>query len=372
MGRSYLTPRVVRVSGTPRQMGWEHGEQLKPLIRRHMEYTKAGYHRIGLTGARLEKVLRLNLSALQKSLPERVEELEGMAKGANVELYELFASHFYHEISCAQRDSMPYEELNVSAGACTGFAAAGSSVSDGPLLAMNTDSGCESMRFRVTIVAEPKTGYRYVSHSRATDNGGYGLNEKGLCIVAPTVISRDCIDAFAESKVSGVYDRAITRTVLSECANVDEALEYCTMKPGGYQGINILMADASGDIAKVERSYDSTNIIHPTGSKFFLAGTNHYGSDVMKSLGPTTYDNSYRRYSRITTLLDENDGKMNLRTFQNFARDHANGPGNLSICRHGDEMCTNCSLIAEPEEKKLWLLSGTPCENEYALHTISR
>lgn len=379
MGQAIPSPRIIKVAGTPYDMGKQHGEQLKSLIHELSVNTKSRYEKIGVTGDKLNKIIDRNLDYFRKVAPDRVEELEGMAEGAKMGLEELFATHFCHEIECAQSPNLLLNDLKGKERGCTAFAATReATIRENTFLAMNTDASLESMRFRVIIRADPSKGYKYISHSRATDNGGYGLNEKGVAIVAPTVRCKDSVDAFSKGEPSGIYDRAISRTVLSECADIDEALDYIKIMPGGYQGLNILLMDGNGDIAKIERSYNKINIIYPNEEDYaenhVMAGTNHYASKEMNHIGPqkgSDYPNSYKRYDRVNNLLIRNSGKIDINLCQIFARDHTNKPD--SICRHGEKIGTNCSLIAHvnPKFRRVLILWGTPCENKYISYNLS-
>ena len=65
-------------------------------------------------------------------------------------------------------------------------------------------------------------------------------------------------------------------------------------------------------------------------------------------------------------------GKIDINSLQAAARDHVNYP-DLSICRHGEFVCTNSSLITQthPNPRYIWILTGTPCENEYMEFSLS-
>jgi hypothetical protein len=161
---------------------------------------------------------------------------------------------------------------------------------------------------------------------------------------------------------------------MERCASVDEALSYAESKPGGYMGLNVLLIDDKGDAAKIERAYGSINTIVPEKASyptnFTIAATNHFSSRKMNKLGPSSeknYSSSYYRYDRIKELLTSKAGQISFSTFEAFSRDHGNGPGDLSICRHGKSICTNSAFIVEPKRRRLHVLTGTPCQNKYTV-----
>ena len=365
---SYIKPpKLIKIKGTPHSMGKQHGKQVKNLIIDLYENSLLRLQKIKIEPDRFNNIVDRNISYLKKVAPNRIIELQGMAEGSGLKFKDLFLTHFFHEIECAQPRSPASNE-------CTAFSATkNSTINNNTLLSMNTDSVFNSMKYRIIIKAEPNNGYQYISHSRATDNGGYGINEKGIAIVAPTVRCKDSISAFKENKPSGIYDRAISRTILEECGNLEEAIDYIVTLPGGYQGLNIMIMDGKGEIANVEKSYNKMNVIYPD-NKNILAATNHYESEKMNNVGPTKnegYVNSYLRYNRIVHLLTQNIGKLDVGLFKSFTRDHFNESD--SICRHGETICTNCSLIAQsqPNLKRIFIAWGTPCKNHFESYTIN-
>lgn len=360
-------PKIIKIEGTPYDMGKQHGKQLKPLIIELYKNAILRLENVRINPDLLDAIIERNILYFKKVASNRILELEGMAEGAGLKFEDLFLAHFCHEIECAQPR---FPIMNK----CTAFSATKNATThNDTLISMNTDSGFNSMKFRIIIKAEPKNGYRYISHSRATDNGGYGINEKGIAIVAPTVRCKDSVEAFNKYKPSGLYDRAISRTVLEECANLEEAIDYIVTLPGGYQGLNIMIMDGKGEIANIEKSYNEMNVIYPNGKHNILAATNHYESKKMNNIGPIKnegYVNSYIRYDRIVNLLTQNIGKLDVGLFKSFTRDHFNEPD--SICRHGEKTCTNCSLItqSQPNLKRIFINWGTPCKNHFECYTI--
>jgi hypothetical protein len=75
------------------------------------------------------------------------------------------------------------------------------------------------------------------------------------------------------------------------------------------------------------------------------------------------------RYQRCLQLLRENAGELTLEKLATFSRDHANGPGPNSICRHGTHYTEETSLGAaaieidrdNPDKTKISIALGKPC-----------
>jgi isopenicillin-N N-acyltransferase-like protein len=385
VGKIVPSPVVIKVSGTPYEMGIQHGKQLKPMLNEFLEYTKSSYEKMEVQGEELEEILAKNIEYLRDSAPNMIRELEGISEGAKLCFEDVFAANICGEINCAQTgDRFNYKDSIGLEEACTSFTSSKfATLSNDTFLAMNQDSSIDSLKFRPIVRAEPSNGYKFIAVSRATDNGGYGINEKGVAIGAPTVLCRDSVEAFSKGEPSGIYDRALTRMILEDCASTEEAIEYIKKGVGGYQGLNFLLMDGNGNIAKVERSYNKTNVVQPEvaeySENYVLAGTNHYTSKEMNNIGlrkGEAFGGSYDRYDRIISLLIKNAGKIDLEMIKTFLRDHHNEP--TSICKHREHrarekgMRSLNSLIAQsqPGSKRLWILWGTPCENKFVPYEI--
>jgi isopenicillin-N N-acyltransferase-like protein len=375
MEKEYPPPRVVRVRGSSREMGRQHGEQLKDLLLQYRTSTESSYKRVGYVGERLAKTIALNEEALERVLPQLMEELHGIAEGAKIPYDDILSMYLCPEIVSAQPLDVVYQRYyrEESQKGCTSFAACAKATKGGaPLLAQTRDTSPSGVEYRITVTAEPAEGYSYVAHSRPTLNGGYGVNSKGVSIAAPTVHTLDSVTAINSSKPSGITDSTLSKIVMEKCASIDDALEYAESRPGGYMGLNVLLVDQDGNMAKVERSYDSFNTSVPEkalySTNFVMAATNHFSSEKMNRLGPSSerdYASSYHRYDRIMELLTSEAGHISYDVFEAFSRDHGNGPGDLSICRHGNSVCTNAAFIVELRKRRLHVLTGTPCQNNF-------
>lgn len=375
MGKEYPPPRIVKVKGSSREMGRQHGEQLADLLLRYRESVASYYGRVGYLGERLARTIELNEKELERVAPHLIEELHGIAEGAKLPYENILSMYLCPEIVAVQPPDAVYQRYyrEETQQDCTSFAAGGKATVDGaPLLAQTRDTSPSGVEFRITVIATPHEGYSYVAHSRPTLNGGYGVNSKGVSIAAPTVHTLDGVAAINSGKPSGITDSTLSKIVMEKCASVHDALEYAESKPGGYMGLNVLLVDERGNMAKVERSYDSINTKIPERAScptnFIMAATNHFSSKKTNELGPSSekdYASSYHRHDRIMELLTSKAGHISYDMFEDFSRDHGNGPGDLSVCRHGKTICTNSAFIIELKKRRLHVLTGTPCQNRF-------
>src|SRR4051812_10124207 len=86
---------VVRLTGTPRERGEQHGEALRPMIREGLDRWRArlAEHRNADVDGYLARFVRETgfASAMQTHTPGLVAEIAGMAYGADAAYDEVFA-----------------------------------------------------------------------------------------------------------------------------------------------------------------------------------------------------------------------------------------------------------------------------------------
>jgi hypothetical protein len=127
---------------------------------------------------------------------------------------------------------------------------------------------------------------------------------------------------------------------------------------------NIEFADSEeGIVIEGSYTYQGIEVVHDAvaarANRFQLFEHRNQPEDV----------SSVCRYQRCMQLLCSNEGKLTLEKMTAFSRDHANGPGPNSICRHGDDYHEETSLGAaaieingnDPNQTRLSIALGKPC-----------
>ncbi len=98
--------------------------------------------------------------------------------------------------------------------------------------------------------------------------------------------------------------------------------------------------------------------------------TNHF----VDSESTETESSAQRRRRAKTLLTDERDGQLDREALWTVARDHANGPGDDSVCRHPDpetdepnafeQLTTASAAIFQGGSPAVEVVMGNPCEDE--------
>lgn len=359
--------RIVRIKGTPFQMGVDHGQQVSDLIRRRINSNKDFYKKIGYSEELVKKIRERSEEGIKSVSPDLIEEVRGIAEGAGVSYEDTMNA--YMGVGDALRHKV---EEN-----CTTTVVTGKATKNGnPIIGHNWDArGRKSI---IVIDAKPKKGYNFIAINSAGRPGCEGMNENGLTIVMSGVIQRrreEFLDGTGPLYVPPVW----THHILSRCKNVDEAIKVCkdTFRKA-IHGSNWVIGDPD-TFAHAEISFDKIKIKYlETDSSdpndWILSTTNHYESAEFNSMGPSEeeYPNSYARKRRMTYLLKSKIGDIDLSLVKTFHRDHI---GKYPICRHGgsgsnERLETISSEIGQPKELRFWIAMGPPCENDYKVFQL--
>ncbi|MGD0689268.1 MAG: C45 family peptidase [Candidatus Bathyarchaeia archaeon] len=355
---SVNTLDVLEARGSAFERGYAYGVRYKPLIRRLIDSHYDFYVRYLQTSR--EDALR---EASQYERPIRdyseeiAEEIRGTADGADIQPNEVLLVAAFNEVF--------YPKLSK---ACTSFAARDKATSDGlTYVGQNNDEGIDPWLDGDCVTLTKyvqKDGPDALIYSYAGAPAMMGMNSSGLSV---------CINAlgFEKTKV-GVPMLCIVREVLNQ-KDLDGAVAAIERADRAY-ALNFMLGDNKG-IVDVEANPLK---VTATRSNVFLHHANHYVYGTEGFTDPKSGDsrvNSEARCDRMLELLQSNEGKLNLNTFQEFLRDHANRPN--MICAHvnpakpkAHHSRTLDGMIYIPEKREAWISHGNPCENEFVRYTV--
>jgi hypothetical protein len=299
-------------------------------------------------------------------LPPRLrEEIAGLAEGSRLPYGDLLAYNLFGSW--------------VFPDECTVMMAVGAAGHNGNTLFMkNSDQvGSTAMtgpgfdqykEVYVIQVVVPDQGNAMVGLSAAGRTGlKVGLNDKGVATgsnIARTVELRDRkvdITKVRASDRTQLMRQGLEKDTAASAANYIAGLilENPTSTPG-----NIEFADA-GQAVVIEGSYthQALEVIRDT----VAARANRF--QVLEYTNDPADVSSVCRYQRCMQLLRQHEGALTLEKLIEFSRDHANGPGQNSICRHGGHFSEETSLGAgvieidreDPRRSRITLCVGKPC-----------
>jgi len=333
---------MIEARGTHREVGQQIGQQCQAQIRGILANLRKELPMGATWDAMLHKS-RLYLEFSAEVYPQYIEELEGIAEGADVSFDEVFLS------MCEEL----WESTSWQRG-CTDMAARGRATVDGSTLIAHTNDLLPQVEehlvlLKIQVEGEPE--FLGISSGGIAISAGY--NAAGISLTGNQVDNNDIRP--------GVPRLLVVRALLAS-SHLSEALDHCLLSQRA-SSYNNVVADASGEIYSMEGSATDCEPIYIEND--ILAHANHYISPSMRHFEAdrSSIGNSILRYNRAMRLLRENYGQLSPDLFKELLADHAGYP--TSICKHGTETVTVFSIIIQLESLRAWIGRGRACETEY-------
>jgi isopenicillin-N N-acyltransferase-like protein len=346
---------LVEAGGAPRDLGYQHGRQAGELIRRFARVGMPAY--VGCEASELMAVLRGELGAyaavIEAAAPHLVEEIRGIAAGAELAFEEVLLLQLRPEIGYVRRRRAP--------AGCTSIGVrSGRSATGQPLVAQNVDMALELLDYGILLHLRPRTGPAILAWTLAGVVGQTGINSAGLGRCGNVVFS-------AGWRV-GVPTAILFRLALEQ-RTADEVGALCA-RLARAKSNNFLLADLTDRVACLEVTVDEQRWVEPDGDGI-VVHANHYRHPdlVPKDVGP--YGEGSRLREKRIAELAATPGPLAAADLQGFLSDHANAPH--GICGHGAPgLQTIASCVLDPAEGRFWLSRGNPCQAGYRAYTLER
>jgi len=350
---------LIRIGGTPSEMGLEFGRQRKESIR-HMvadtrTFLEATYDQIQLTWDDATLQARKYEPYSQEHTPKFLEELRSMARGADVAFEDLMI------INCLEAITLDAMHLMK----CTSFAVNDEhSLNGHTLVGHNEDWMPEDEDDVVLVHAEPEGEPAFLAMTYGALLPNIGFNAAGIA---------QCCDSVYPTDVRvGVPRIFVSRQVLA-ARTISEAI-YAALIPQRAAGYNHLIVHSSGEGYNIEVSARHFSMAYSTNG--LLVHTNHFLSRHMSRLekNPDLLISSRVRYFRALRLLRRTP-RHDVSSFQRILRDHVNHPN--SICSHAviddnplDRQKTICSMVMDLDDLQMHIAWGNPCQAQFYTYPL--
>lgn len=348
--------KFLELSGTPFDIGKQHGEQAKEEIHISLDSYERLFYKWGkFRWKDAAEKAKQYIQYIEKVDVAFLEEIDGIAKGASVDYSDILILNARSEIALTLPNTLD---------GCTSVAAL-QPFANSTYLAQNWD--WRGAQFNATI------GLRIVQKNRPTIQmiteagiiGKIGFNAKGLGV---------CLNAIRATVAKNYLPLHLGLRLVLNSETVEEASERVT-KNKIASAANFLMAQDDGKSKSTAINME----VSPLGNDSkrttnrYVYHTNHLCSKaIIEKIGQSnlsTTENTYLRFDRMKQLLQEQDKKGVPATSDDIRRwlaDHDNKP--FSICRHkepGSSDYTNSvtifSVIMDLRKKEMLYLDGQPC-----------
>ena len=351
---------IIELNQTePKKRGQVYGEAARERIHAILDKYREIFQCI--TGEPWENTVERGESFVSKAqafAPDLVEEIRGIAEGADRAFMDIFLLNARSEILFNPR---------VLAQECTAVAALPESTSAGDtLLAQNWDWYKEVLNCQVIL----KIGHRegrpaLISFTEAGQLAKIGMNTAGIGLVVNNLVS--------DQPRVGVPWIFLTRRVL-ESSHLAQAMGYVLNTPRAHS-INFLIGFAGGDAVNLETSPVEAHVLWPQNGTF--VHTNHYleHGKSFRDLKPLRdpYLSTYLRCRRAQKGMAALNGSIDVKNIRKILSDHMDRP--FSVCAHENpavtplqQVVTCLSVIMDLARQQIHYTLGNPCRGES--HTL--
>ena len=333
--------RKVECAGTPRELGRQTGEALREDIAANLELERRP------NPDEWARRLPMILETTQRYLPEVLDEMQGLADGANVDPGEIYRLNF------------PLWNCDLDADGCTNLVFSGGP--DGPVWGKNNDETSPGPPRRVyarhlkPACGIPQVVFGFAGWVAMSD----GMNAEGLAVGHSSVGS-----VFQQSDRQP-FIRLWEYAARAQCATVPQFVRRMTEMPLHGKGYSIVCVDRSGMNVSLEAACPLMQVRRPDRATGIHC-VNCYQLPALSNADrrpPPAKADALSRAAHLNTVLDGN-GPFDTQHMKRVLRNHEG----QAICRHRSETRetnTVYSMIGLPAQNKVLYRSGRPCEGEF-------
>jgi isopenicillin-N N-acyltransferase-like protein len=354
--------RTIEISGDAHERGRQHGEAARDEIARSIEYYGRSFERTAkLTWSDITKLSPRWVPMIERYSPGILDEVRGIAEGANVTFEEILALNGRGELSSGN----PF--LDGEYEDCSSYAVLPEAAGDGHMYTgQNWDWRKETVDTVVLLRIRQPGKPTIVMQTEAGQVGRHGANSAGIGLNANGLGVRF-------GKGVGIPQPYIRRRILDSWdmtgalrAIFDSQQSICT---------NLLVSHKDGFAIDVETTPARHGWMYPTDG--VLVHTNHFIAFVPEQVVETWRPfsvNSLWRLPRIQNVLKRSRTTHTTAEMRALIaeamRDHFSFPN--SVCRHHDDrddavdrFQTVMSSIVDLTTGEYLVAPGTPCTSQY-------
>ncbi|MGD9943608.1 MAG: C45 family autoproteolytic acyltransferase/hydrolase [Burkholderiaceae bacterium] len=316
---------LVDTHGSPLERGRQHGQQAAGRVKASAAHYLAQLRDMGLSDAQIRRLVSDFVPRIDDFDPSYVEEMRGIAEGADIEFESVVLINARTEIlQLGKRAAREADDRNPDG--CTGVVMLPPATRDRVLIhAQNWDWKAECATTSIVLRVRRDDGPDILTFTEAGGLARAGLNAAGIAITANYLQSdRDYRDI-------GVPLALIRRKVLEQ-SQLALALRtvYCTPKSAAN---NMIVSHAGGFVLDMECAPDETFPVAPQNG--LLVHANHFTSPValskLKDTGVESTPDSLYRDVRVREALQPRIGELTVDDLREALFDDYQTP--WSVCR---------------------------------------
>lgn len=318
---------LIEISGAPRERGRQYGQKAAARIKKGTSHYFAQLKELSLDAQGVAALVRDYLPVIEGFEPNYIEEMRGIAEGADIPFEDVVLLNARTEIiklaNPAIRARLKTPE---DPDGCTGVVVMPQASANGRLIhAQNWDWKRECAETAVVLKVRRDDGPDLMTFTEAGALGRCGFNAVGIAITA------NYLESDRDYRRVGVPLALIRRKVLeNEHLALAMRTVYCTQKSAAN---NMIVSHREGVAIDFECAPDETFQVHPQNG--LLVHANHFVSPValgkLKDTGIFNTPDSLYRDIRVRDLLQPHIGGITFDTVKNALFDEFAYP--WSVCR---------------------------------------
>ncbi len=319
---------LIEISGTPGERGRQYGEAARERIGRGLQHYTEQLSKGGFTRERIHEVAREYIPVMQEFEPAYVEEMQGIAAGANFKLEDIAFLNARTEIVKLGQNKHLLDQLGLDSKSdeCTSALALPEATATKTVIhGQNWDWKVDCAEASVVLRIKRTDGPDVLTFTEAGGLARSGMNAAGI------VVTSNYLDSDRDYKKIGV-PLLLARRKMLEATHL--ALINRTVYASRRSGSNNLMISHAGGVAyDLECAPDEVFICVPENG--ILTHANHWESLAaqakVREMGMASTPDSLVRGLRIKQLLHAEHGKLTRASFKAAFLDEYQYP--YSICR---------------------------------------
>jgi isopenicillin-N N-acyltransferase-like protein len=363
---------LIDLSGNPHERGRQHGEAVPDRIKRGIAMYTESLLKNGVEWRELERRAEAMVPAIEKFDPTYVEEMRGIAQGADQPFAGIVLMNARTEMVVAARKQ--HVEKHFPDG-CTAALALPEASADGVLLhGQNWDWRAECAGTGVVLRIRREDGPDILTFTEAGGLARSGLNSAGIGLTANAL---ECDRDYQRGP--GVPLPFIRRKVL-ESAYLANAVHtiFSTPKLGSnHMAVCHALRHGGGEAFGFECAPDETFWIEPDRGLYVHA--NHWIAEParakVKDTGLAETPCSIYRDKRVRDHLGRKRGKLTLEDFREAFFDDYAAP--WSVCRpprpnnRGNIVATSAMILMRPGEGHLEACPMPALNRHFTTYTLT-
>jgi isopenicillin-N N-acyltransferase-like protein len=284
--------------------------------------------------------------------PDMLEEMRGMSEGSGVSLESLMLLQVRNQ-------------LRAEDAGCTSFALGpAATAANASLIGQNWDNDPELDEFNIVLTRRPAGKPAHMNITQAGLIAYIGLNDAGISLCLNTLP--------APSRELGVPHYFTVRAIY-ESGSLEGAADAVRRAARAIPA-NIMLSTPQGP-ADFEVTLDDVHILRDPKNRL-VTHTNHCLHPDLVPINEKFAEliNSGPRLKRTEQAL-RTDATLGVDHLKALLSDHDNHP--RSICRHPNDdagtgiWMTVFSVIMEPEQGRMHVSRGNPCNHPYEVYELS-